>query len=97
MGSGSLFAFWACTFKSTLGKILIMETQGNTGMNYVTRDIMYRYDLTAEAALQVQDYMYNTELDFSECSEFEYDRCMNQCYNEWRSNSLRDFNPYISG
>jgi len=64
-------------------------------MNYVTEEIMARFDLTAEAALQVQDYMYNMELDFSECSKREYDRCMNKSYHDWRMNSLKNFNPFV--
>lgn len=64
-------------------------------MNYVTRDIMARFDLTAEAALQVQEYMYATELNFSECSKHEYDRCMNHSYDAWRMNSLKNFNPFV--
>ena len=66
-------------------------------MNYVTREIMARFDLTAEAALQVQEVMDSSDIDYSECSKREYDRCMNKSYHDWRMAALSNFNPYISG
>lgn len=64
-------------------------------MNYITREIMARFDLTAEAALQVQDVMDQSGIDYSECTTREYNRVMNKSYHDWRMNALKNFNPYV--
>jgi hypothetical protein len=66
----------------TLGKILIMETQGNTGMNIYTRQIMELLDIEAQEALKVQHIIdCEIEIDLSECTERQFRKCVRTAYN----------------
>lgn len=52
-------------------------------MNYVTREIMARFDVDAEDALKIQSVMDEMDLDFSECTEKEYHTAMSLAHNQW--------------
>lgn len=63
--------------------------------NYVIRDIMYRFDITEEAARKVYREIWSLDIDFSECSEEEYSWATNYAYNKWRKKELADFDPFV--
>lgn len=49
-------------------------------MNYVTREIMAKCKVSAELALKIQNEMGCMGLDFSECSQRQFNACMKECY-----------------
>ena len=57
-----------------------METQGNIGMNYVTRDIMNRFNISSLIALEVQAVLDRSDIDFSECTSREYERALDEAF-----------------
>jgi len=77
------FAFEACTFIGTQGKILIMETQGNT-MNIYTKQIMELLGVHSITALQIQEILESEVLDdLSECTERQFRQAVRTAYNYW--------------
>lgn len=61
-----------------------METKGNL-MNYVTVEIMEKFDVTVGEALEIQEIMEESDLDFSECSMVEFGHTMRKAYFQWMS------------
>lgn len=51
-------------------------------MNKATRDIMALLKVSAETALKVQSRMDSNGLDFSECSQREFNRAARQALRE---------------
>lgn len=49
-------------------------------MNYVTREIMAKCKVSAELALKIQNEMGCMGLDFSECSQRQFNAFMKQAY-----------------
>lgn len=49
-------------------------------MNYVTEQIMELLDVPVEMALAVQDVMDESDLDFSECTDFQFRKCVRESY-----------------
>lgn len=52
-------------------------------MNYVTEEIMEALQVSANAALEIQAIMDESDLDFSECTDFEFRQCMRQAFSTW--------------
>lgn len=54
-------------------------------MNIITRDIMARFGLEAEDALEVQWHLESYfAIDFSEASEAEHNEAYDEAYNSWK-------------
>ena len=52
-------------------------------MNYVTAEIMEKFDVTFEEALEIQDIMEESGLDFSECSMVQFGSTMRKAFFTW--------------
>lgn len=49
-------------------------------MNWVTEQIMELLEVPVEKALAIQEVMDRSDLDFSECTDFEFRRCVRESY-----------------
>jgi hypothetical protein len=56
-------------------------------MNYVTDEIMETLQVSAKVALEIQAIMDESDLDFSECSDFEFRMAMRQAFSQWMAES----------
>ena len=52
-------------------------------MNYVTEEIIEKVGVSADEALQIQEIMEDSDLDFSECSMVEFGHAIRKAHLEW--------------
>ncbi len=49
-------------------------------MNYITRELMGKYGIDSKTAEAVQSEMEMIGIDFSECTQTEFDACADEAY-----------------
>lgn len=52
-------------------------------MNYVTEAIIEKLGVSIKEALQIQDIMDESDIDFSECSMVEFGHAIREAHLEW--------------
>ena len=61
--------------------LIIIKERDN--MNYVTVEIMETFGVTVGEALEIQEIMEESDLDFSECSMVEFGHAIRKAHLEW--------------